>query len=163
MTQGSPPYIEHPLIKPGTMQARKYQKGILETCLKKNTLCVLPTGLGKTNIAVLLAAHRLERFGKSRVLVLAPTRPLVSQHRKSFMRFLNLEDVEFATVTGTTKPSDRRAVYNDSIVRVIFATPQTVKNDLENSLLNLREFSLLVIDETHHSVGLYAYPFVAGL
>ncbi|MCK4714209.1 MAG: DEAD/DEAH box helicase, partial [Candidatus Aenigmarchaeota archaeon] len=124
---------------------------------------VLPTGLGKTNIAVLLAAHRLERFRKSKALVLAPTRPLVSQHYRSFMRFLSLEDVELTTVTGTTKPADRRKVYDDSIVRVIFATPQTIRNDLGSGLLNLRDFSLLVIDETHHSVGMYAYPFVVSI
>ena len=154
-------FVEHELIKPGSMQAREYQSGILKTCLRKNTLCVLPTGLGKTNIAVLLAAHRLKEFPESRALVLAPTRPLVNQHYTSFMRFLNLEDVELSVVTGTLKPTDRKKVYQDRFVRVIFATPQTIKNDLERGLLNLEGFSLLVIDETHHSVGLYAYPFVA--
>ncbi len=154
-------YVEHGLIKPGTMEDREYQAAILRKALKRNTLCVLPTGLGKTNIAVLLAAHILERFPDSRAMVLAPTRPLVSQHYKTFMKYINLEDVELSVVMGTMKPPERQRVYQDRIVRIIFATPQTVKNDLRHDLLDLEDFSLLVIDETHHSVGLYAYPYVA--
>ncbi len=142
------------------MQSREYQTGILKTCLEKNTLCVLPTGLGKTNIAVMLAAHRLSGKEGSRALVLAPTRPLVEQHYRSFMKHMNLEDVEFSMVTGTLKPQERKKVYDDRFVRVIFATPQTARNDLKSGILRLEDYSLLVIDETHHSVGMYAYPFV---
>jgi Fanconi anemia group M protein len=40
-------------------EPRLYQQTILATAVKKNTLVVLPTGLGKTNIAVLLASNRL--------------------------------------------------------------------------------------------------------
>ena len=158
MTRAPP--VEHALIKPGTMQAREYQTGILRTALSRNTLCVLPTGLGKTNIAVLLAAHRLEEHPESRAMILAPTRPLVSQHYRTFMRHMNLEDVELSVVTGTMKPAERQRVYNDRIVRIIFATPQTARNDLASGILSLENFSLLVIDETHHSVGMYAYPHV---
>jgi len=128
-------YVEHSLIKPGTMEAREYQEAILRKALKKNTLCVLPTGLGKTNIAVLLAAHILERFPDSRAIVLAPTRPLVNQHYRTFMKYINLEDVELSVVMGTMKPPERKRVYQDRIVRIIFATPQTVKNDLSHDLL----------------------------
>lgn len=155
-------YVEHRLIKPGTMEAREYQGAILRKALKRNTLCVLPTGLGKTNIAVLLSAHMLDKFPDSRAIILAPTRPLVSQHHRTFMRYINLEDVELSVVTGTMKPPERQRVYRDRIVRIIFATPQTVRNDLRRGLLDLANFSLLVIDETHHSVGLYAYPYVVS-
>jgi ERCC4-related helicase len=156
-------YVEHRLIKSGTMEAREYQEAILRRALKKNILCVLPTGLGKTNIAVLLSAHMLDKFPDSRAMVLAPTRPLVNQHYRTFMRYINLEDVELSAVMGTMKPPERQGVYKDRIVRIIFATPQTVKNDLKRGLLDLGNFSLLVIDETHHSVGLYAYPYVVRM
>jgi ERCC4-related helicase len=160
MSQDRSDFVEHGFIKPGTMQAREYQLEIFRKALRKNTLCVLPTGLGKTNIAVLLTAQRLGSFPDSRAMILAPTRPLVNQHYQTFMRYLNLEDVELSWVTGTMKPKDRQKVYQDRIVRIIFATPQTIRNDLRSGLLRLENFSLLVIDETHHSVGLYAYPYV---
>ncbi len=151
-------FVEHPLIKKGKLERRLYQENILSEASRRNTLCVLPTGLGKTPIAVMLAALRLERFPGSKVLVMAPTRPLVSQHHRTFLEFMNLPEDELQHVTGTTKPEQRKNLYAEK--RVIFATPQTIKNDLENGRLFLRGFSLLVVDETHHAVGGYAYPYV---
>jgi ERCC4-related helicase len=150
--------VRHPLIREGAVQSRLYQEAILSTASQKNTLCVLPTGLGKTSIAILLAAHRLERFPGSRVLVMAPTRPLVNQHLRSFSEALNLPPEGFQVLTGVLGPGKRRGAYMKS---VILATPQVIRNDLESGVLSLEGFSLLVIDEAHHSVGEYAYPSIA--
>ena len=68
---------------------REYQQKIFETAVKKNTLVVLPTGLGKTLIALLLAKERLNKFPNSKIVFLAPTRPLVEQHFSYFTK--NLE------------------------------------------------------------------------
>jgi len=132
------------------MLLRPYQERIASVALKQNTLVVLPTGLGKTLIAIEVAKKRLE-LGK--VLVLAPTRPLVEQHQKSFSQVLQ---VQGEIMTGLT-PAGKRA-YQE---RLIFATPQTVKNDLEAGRLRLDDFSLLVFDEAHHAIGGYAYPWIA--
>jgi ERCC4-related helicase len=64
----------------GEMEPREYQQKIAKTASSSNTLVVLPTGLGKTMIAVMVAAERMERFPESKVMVLAPTKPLVLQH-----------------------------------------------------------------------------------
>ncbi len=152
-------FVSHPLIKPETMQSRKYQESILAVAATKNLLCVLPTGLGKTNIAIVLAALRLDKFSDSKILITAPTRPLVNQHFKTFSNFLNLNPENFQTITGTTKPEDRESLYLTK--QIIFATPQTIQNDLEEHRLKLKDFSLLVIDEIHHAVGAYAYPYIA--
>jgi len=154
-----PEYLKHPLIKENTLQAREYQQSILLSALNKNTLCVLPTGLGKTNLAILLAAHRLQQFPDSKVLLLAPTRPLVNQHYESFSRFLKLPLNEFQVITGTINPSKRRTLYEEK--HIILATPQTVQNDLKTRRITLKDFSLLVLDEIHHAIGRYAYPAVA--
>ena len=146
--------MAHPLIS--GMEERLYQSRIAYTALKKNTLVCLPTGLGKTNIAILVAAGRLRKFPESRIMVLAPTKPLVSQHFKSFQKFLNLDPPKFQTITGMISASKRS--YSG---QVIFATPQTVQKDLESGRLNLRDFSLLVIDEIHHAVGKYSYPLIS--
>lgn len=151
-------FVKHPLIKKGALEEREYQQNIVETCLKKNVLCVLPTGLGKTPIAVLLAARMLEKFPDSKILVLAPTRPLVNQHHKSFIQFLDIPEDDFEAVTGTVNPEYRKIIYTEK--KVILGTPQTVRNDLKKGRLDLKEFSLLVIDEIHHAVGRYAYPYV---
>lgn len=152
-------YVSHPLIKPDSIESRAYQESILATALNKNVLCVLPTGLGKTPIAVLLAANRLAENQNSRILVAAPTRPLVSQHYKSFLNFLNIDEALFALITGIINPGKREEIYKNK--KIIFATPQTIENDLQEARLNLKDFSLLVLDEVHHAIGNYAYPFIA--
>ena len=83
-------FINHPLIKKDTIEARAYQETIAATIIEKgNTLVVAPTALGKTIVAVLLAAYKL-KDKKAKVLFLAPTKPLVVQHEKSFKKFLTL-------------------------------------------------------------------------
>lgn len=147
------------LIKEGVLEPRLYQQEIFKKAKKTNLMVVLPTGLGKTPIAVMLAAERLERFPESRVLVMAPTKPLVNQHRKTFGHFMDLPSREMEVVTGTVAPKKRKNAYLGK--KIIFATPQTIQNDLKQGRLSLEGFSLLVIDEVHHGVGRYAYPFVA--
>ena len=152
------PFVSHPLIRPGVLEDRAYQSAILQQALGKNILCVLPTGMGKTPIAVRLAAHRLEQFPDSHILILAPTRPLVLQHLSSFKKFLAMPEEEFQLVTGQLPAEKRKNAYTS---KLLFATPQTIKNDLENSLFSLHNFSLVVFDESHHAVGGYAYPIIA--
>ncbi len=81
-------------------EPRLYQQTILDTAVKKNTLVVLPTGLGKTNIAVLLAANRLKNYPGSKILIVAPTRPLCDQHVDSMRNYLDVEEDEVQLFTG---------------------------------------------------------------
>ena len=80
-------FISHPLIKPDTIESRDYQLSIAMQALDANTMVILPTGLGKTAVALLVAASRLYNEG-GRVLMLAPTKPLVEQHLRFFERYL---------------------------------------------------------------------------
>ncbi|MEM5853505.1 MAG: DEAD/DEAH box helicase [Candidatus Aenigmatarchaeota archaeon] len=141
------------------VEPREYQKNIAETAGKRNTLVVLPTGMGKTLIALLVAIKRLNEFPESKVMVMAPTRPLSAQHKKIFEKFTDLSEEEIALVTGKIKPDKRVEIYGKS--KVIIATPQTIQNDVENGRLKLDDFSLMVLDECHRCVKEYAYTFVA--
>ncbi len=120
-------FVSHPLIKPDSLQHRLYQSSILSEAIHKNMLVVLPTGTGKTPIAILLAAQRLEKYPDSKILVLAPTRPLVSQHYKSFAKFMNIDPDKFCVVTGLVKPEERERFYKEK--QLVFATPQCVTGD----------------------------------
>ncbi len=53
------------------------------------------------------------------------------------------------------------AIWNRKEVRIVFATPEVVKNDLAENRLSLSEFSLLVFDEAHRAVKDYAYTSIA--
>ncbi len=152
-------YVSHPLLKENAIESRLYQESVLMTARAKNTLVVLPTGTGKTPIAALFAAERLEKNPESRVLVLAPTKPLAEQHEKSFRRFFNIDECKIVLLTGATHAESRANLYADA--KIIFSTPQTSENDIKNGILNLQNFSLLVVDEAHRSIGNYAYNSVA--
>ncbi|MBU3904860.1 MAG: DEAD/DEAH box helicase [Nanoarchaeota archaeon] len=151
-------YIDHSWIKPNTIQDREYQTTILNTVVNKNTLVVLPTGTGKTNISVLLAANRLEKYPDSKILIISPTRPLCAQHQKSFEDYFKIIG-DITLVTGIIKPEDRKKIYEDSII--VIATPQTIENDLRSGVIDLKDFSMLTVDEAHKAVGSYAYTYVA--
>lgn len=142
-------------------QPRLYQELISATASQKNTLCILPTGLGKTYIGVLVTAYRLEQYPDSKVLIIAPTRPLVNQHLQTFKSIMVLDDDKFIALTGKIHQQDRKVLYSKG--RVFFATPEIIRNDVNSGTLNLRDVSLLIVDECHRSVKKYAYTSVSDV
>jgi ERCC4-related helicase len=150
-------WVLHPLLRPGVVRALPFQIDLARVGLSSDLLVVLPTGLGKTVIAALIAAEVL-RGSNGKVLVLAPTRPLVQQHADSFARWLTARPS--ARFTGTVKKPLREGRWETA--ELLFATPEIVLNDLEAGRYRLDEVSLLVFDEAHHAVGKYAYVAIAA-
>jgi len=140
-------------------EPREYQRKIADVAASTNTLVVLPTGLGKTIIAVMVAAEMLKRYPDSKVVVLAPTRPLVLQHLRAFSSQLELRQGGMVALTGTVDPGERELLWMKA--RVIFATPQTVYNDVRHGRISLREVVLAVFDEAHRCVKDYTYTKLA--
>lgn len=154
-------YVEMPLIKEKSVDYRSYQVNLAETAARQSTMIVLSTGLGKTVIAALVAAKRLQEVRNSKVLFLAPSRPLVDQQARYLQRVLDLEEGLVVCLTGQDSPESRRTRWHDS--RVIVMTPQALQNDLIQNSYDLAEVSLIVFDEAHRGVGNYAYTFIAEL
>ena len=138
---------------------RLYQETILATAAKNNTLVVLPTGLGKTALAFLLAAQRLSHYPQSKILMLAPTKPLCDQHAESFRKHLTLHPEKIVIFTGSINPEKRQKLWIDA--QIIISTPQGLENDVINQRINLKDVSLLIFDEAHHATGEYAYVWLA--
>ncbi len=159
-------YVSHPLIRPQSIEERRYQISIALRALDTNTMVVLPTGLGKTAVALIVAASRLYSH-QGKVLVLAPTKPLVEQHLRFFRQHLLLSEAtepaetDFAMFTGATPPDERAQAWETC--RICFATPQVIKNDCLAGRYSLTDVVLLVVDECHRAVGNYAYVFLADL
>jgi ERCC4-related helicase len=147
------------MLHPVGVEIRSYQQSISQSVLAGNTLVVLPTGLGKTIIAILVAARRLSETAGSKVMVLAPTKPLVLQHYELFRKHLPYGSLTFGVLTGETDPDKRRVVFEKSIL--VFATPEVVRNDLAKQRYTLQNVSLAVFDEAHRCVKDYAYSEVA--
>lgn len=145
-------FLEHRLIKPSSVELREYQVNIAKTALSESTLVVLPTGLGKTVVALILVADKL-LAGEGKVLFMAPTKPLVEQHSKFLSNYLL--DIEPTVFTGEVPPARRGDLWRDS--RLVVSTPQVIENDLNEERISLRDVSLIVFDEAHRAVGDYAY------
>ena len=150
-------WIQHPLIKSEKIESRLYQQVLAADVLKKgNTMIVAPTALGKTIVAALVSAEKLKTIENSKVLVLAPSKPLVIQHEESFREFLK---TSVTSLTGAIKPEERIKKWNES--QIICATPQTVESDIISSRYGLEDVSLIVFDECHRGVGSYSYVYLA--
>ena len=149
-------YFQHNLIKPNSIELRDYQTNLANNAKNENSLVVLPTGLGKTTIALQVMAHVLSQ-NKGGILFLAPTRVLVNQHYNFLRENLLLEDV--AIITGEDLISKRKKSWGNSVV---CATPEITRNDIERNLVDLEQFSLVIFDEAHRAVGDYAYTTIAS-
>ncbi len=153
-------YINEEFIKANTIERREYQINIANSASKNNTLIVLPTGLGKTIIALIIIARQLKIENK-KILFLAPTKPLVIQHAQFIKQFITIEDKFIAVFTGETSPEKRQDMWEKS--RIIVSTPQVIENDILSKRLYLKDVSLIIFDECHHAVGNYSYVFVSEM
>ena len=97
---------------------RLYQETILATAARKNTLVVLPTGLGKTNIFLMLTAHRISQFPNSKVLFIGPTRPLIDQYIEVFKKHLDIDPSRLAVFTGMVAPKKRAELWKEA--KIVF-------------------------------------------
>lgn len=137
---------------------REYQINLFREAIEKNVLIVLPTGLGKTLIAAMVASSIIRATGE-KVLMLAPTKPLVKQHYKTMKDLLDLKENEIYQLTGDLASGDRE--YRWVLGKVLVSTPQVAWNDIRKGMLNLAKFGLIIFDEAHRAVGNYAYVGVS--
>ena len=104
-------FLAHPLLKENKVIRRAYQENIFINCLNCNCLVVIPTGLGKTIIALMLAVYRLSENPDSKVIFLAPTKPLVEQHYKSFIDLTVIDPDAMEPITGAISPEKRKELW----------------------------------------------------
>jgi len=151
-------FSSNPFLRSNTFERRSYQEVIARNALRANTLVCLPTGVGKSVIAALVAAEKLRAMPSSSVVMLAPTKPLVLQHFNSFQKLMNLSESSIVWLTGEVGPERRAELWRKNLV---FSTPQVFMNDLLTGKIPLEQFSLVIFDEAHRGVGDYPYVFIA--
>ena len=144
------------MLKKEKLESRTYQEVIAASARDQNTLVVLPTGLGKTVIAAMVASQKLP---EGKTLFLAPTKPLVQQHEKSFKNFIDIAEEKLQVMTGETRPAKREELWKEK--EAFFATPQIVENDIISGKVPVEEFLLVIFDEAHRATGEYAYNFIS--
>lgn len=151
-------HIKHPLILPDTVEQRLYQLDLAGRALSSPTLIVLPTGLGKTIVSLLVIAARMEKFG-GKALVLSPTKPLVEQHAAFFKKVMKIPEEQVITFTGSVAPEKRAELWKTG--KLIVSTPQVIENDVITKRIDLDDVCHITFDEAHRAVGNYAYTYIA--
>lgn len=152
-------FVSHPLLVPETVSSRSYQETLSRKALEKSSLIVLPTGLGKTIIALLVIVDRLQALENAKVLMLSPTKPLVEQHAAFFRKVMAVDPESIVVFTGSTPPEERGDLWKRA--KVIVSTPQVIENDLLCRRLTLEDVTTVVFDEAHRATGNYAYVYIA--
>jgi len=147
-------------VYPSNYPPRQYQVEICKSAIDRNTLVVLPTGLGKTLIASVIMYNYYKWFPSGKVIFLAPTKPLVLQQIKACLTIMGIPEADTAQMEGTTPVKKRIAMWESN--RVFFCTPQTFQNDLGNSI-DPRKVVLVVFDEAHKAQGSYAYVEIMNI
>ena len=120
---------------------RDYQFKIVEESLFNNTMVCLPTGLGKTFIAAVVMLNFYRWFPSSKVVFMAPTKPLVGQQIEachkvriclcgiSARKVTGIPQEDTCEMTGHMKSDERSNNWQKK--RVFFVTPQILVNDIK--------------------------------
>ncbi|XP_030641741.1 interferon-induced helicase C domain-containing protein 1 [Chanos chanos] len=154
---------------------RDYQMAVARPALEgKNIIICLPTGSGKTRVAVYITKEHLDSRKRKqqpgKVVVLVNKVPLVEQHYKAeFGKFLkNQYKVERVSGDSQLKISFPDIVKKNDI---IICTAQILENSFKKAKngdddgVQLSQFSLVVIDECHHTQkgGVYNHIMIRYL
>ncbi|XP_065507457.1 ATP-dependent RNA helicase DHX58 [Caloenas nicobarica] len=136
------------------MELRGYQREVVTPALRgHNSIIWLPTGAGKTRAAVHVCRQHLESRRGGRVAVLVNKVHLVEQHAKKEFNVLQ-KDFRVTAISGD---SSEKSFFASVVKRsdVVICTAQILQNALvsgeEDMHVELTDFSLLVIDECHHT------------
>ncbi|SPP80367.1 ATP-dependent DNA helicase MPH1 isoform X2 [Drosophila guanche] len=153
----------HNWIYPNNLPLRAYQQTIVQAALYKNTLVVLPTGLGKTFIAAVVMYNFYRWYPQGKIIFMAPTRPLVAQQIAACQKIMPFPSSDTVQLTGQLARAKRANLWASK--RVFFATPQVVHSDMleteDGSYFPFSDIKLLVVDEAHRAKGRYAFTQVA--
>ena len=152
-------HVGHPGLVSDKVEARAYQLQAVDDAMAGSTLLILPTAAGKTAVAWMSIVERMEQ-SMGWALVIAPTVALSNQHLENALPVLSKTDEWNPIVlSGQQTASKRPELWNGS--KLVFATPQVVRNDVANGVLSLEECCLLVVDEAHHCTGEHAMAAVS--
>ncbi|KAJ1080569.1 hypothetical protein NDU88_000764 [Pleurodeles waltl] len=143
-----------------TITLRDYQMEVARPALQgENVIICLPTGSGKTRVAVYITKEHMDNRKRTqipgKVIVLVNKVPLVEQHyRKEFSPYLK----QWYSVTKLSGDSQLKISFPEVVRKndIILCTAQILENSLSKTGtgedgVELSDFSLIIIDECHHT------------
>jgi ATP-dependent RNA helicase RhlE len=120
------------------------------------------TGTGKTAAFALPILSRLGAHGRTRVLVLEPTRELAAQVETAFRDFARFTDLRPVAIFGGVGYGYQRTELKRG-VDIIVATPGRLMDYLKEGTISLRDISILVLDEVDRMLDMGFLPVVKDI
>jgi ATP-independent RNA helicase DbpA len=134
----------------GHVQMTPIQAQSLPALLEgRDLIAQAPTGSGKTAAFGLALLHRIDT-GQTRLqaLVLCPTRELADQVAKHIRKLATgVPNVKVTTLTGGVALAPQMASLGQHAPHIVVGTPGRVQELLRKRVLDLRDISLVVLDE----------------
>nr|XP_022903592.1 endoribonuclease Dicer-like [Onthophagus taurus]XP_022903593.1 endoribonuclease Dicer-like [Onthophagus taurus] len=138
--------------------ARNYQVELMKIALSQNTIIFLPTGSGKTYIAIMILKQMSEPLAKNWLedgkvtIMVVNTVALVHQHGDNIRRHTPFKVGEY---TGEHNLDFwEKNIWDQQCTehQVLIMTAQILSNGLERNVLDLNKINLLIFDECHRGV-----------
>jgi ATP-dependent RNA helicase RhlE len=120
------------------------------------------TGTGKTAAFALPVLTRLGNHGRTRVLVLEPTRELAAQVETSFRDFARFTDIRTVAIFGGVGYGHQRTELKRG-VDIIVATPGRLMDYLKEGTISLRDINILILDEVDRMLDMGFLPVVKDI
>ncbi|KAM5274810.1 ATP-dependent RNA helicase DHX58 [Ctenodactylus gundi] len=136
------------------MELRPYQWEVIMPALEgKNVIIWLPTGTGKTRAAAYVAKRHLETVDGAKVVVLVNRVHLVTQHGEEFSRMLDgrWSMTTLSGVMGSRAGFGHVARHHDLLICTAELLQMALTSTEEEEHVELTAFSLIVVDECHHT------------
>lgn len=138
---------------------REYQVELFERVMRQNTIIFLPTGSGKTFIAVMVIKHKstdlklLYSEGGKRTFFLVETVALVAQQAQSIRQQTPLTVGEYSGDKGVDHWDINKWHVELENHQVLVMTAAIFHHMILHDYITLSRVNLLVIDECHHAVN----------
>ncbi len=156
------PAIERGIRDLGFTEATDIQRDAIPPALDgRDVLACAMTGSGKTAAFVLPILQRMAdtRCGRSRVLILTPTRELAAQIHEHIEAFARHTPVRSATVFGGVKPAAQERALRSG-VDIVVATPGRLLDLMQHPWARLADLDTLVLDEADRMLDMGFLPDV---
>ncbi|KAG8381903.1 hypothetical protein BUALT_Bualt05G0021200 [Buddleja alternifolia] len=145
-----------------TFTPRDYQLKVYEVAMRRNTIAVLETGVGKTMIAVMMIKEigkslKNDNGDKKLIIFLAPTVHLVHQQCKEIKAHTTLNVEEYYGARGVDEWNAKTWEKEINEHDVLVMTPQILLDALRKAYLSFEAFCFIVLDECHRANGNHPY------
>lgn len=146
------------------VKLRDYQERLLKICIERNSILYLPTGSGKTLIAVKVIEHfsddlkrSLGSEGGRRSLFLVNTVCLGQQVAEEIRKLLGLGVACWNSETHKKSWSKERYHLEFEKNQIFVATAQLFLDAVKHSFISIDQINVIIFDECHH--GRMNHPY----